>query len=83
MENFKEYVHVLIVCSSNIAFSKIVQYLKGRLSRLVQDEYLELKKGYWEQYLWSRGYFYAIFGSTIEETIKKYIENQKDIFEME
>ena len=38
---------MLIRCSPNIAPSKIVQYLKGRLSRLIQDEFPELKKKYW------------------------------------
>lgn len=84
----KDYVHMLIGCSPNIAPSKIVQYLKGRSSRLIQDEFPELKKRYWGQHLWSRGYFCGTVGSVTEETIKRYIENQElgnqeDIFKIE
>ena len=54
-----DHVHMLVSCPSDLAPSKIVQYLKGKSSRLIQDEFPELKKTYWEQHLWARGYFYA------------------------
>ena len=53
-----------------------MQYLKGRSSRLIQDEFPELKKKYWGQHMWARGYFCGTVGEVDEETIKKYIENQ-------
>ena len=74
----KDHVHILISCPTQIAPSKIVQYLKGRSSKLIQDEFPELKKKYWGQHLWAVGYFCATVGSVTEETIKKYIENQND-----
>lgn len=84
----KDHVHMLIGCSPNIAPSKIVQYLKGRSSRLIQGEFPELKKRYWGQHLQARGYFCATIGSVTEETIKRYIENQElsekeEIFKIE
>ena len=84
----RDHVHMLIGCSLNIAPSKVVQYLKGRSSRLIQDEFPELKKKYWGQHLWARGYFCATVGSVTEETIKRYIESQElsdkeDIFKIE
>lgn len=42
----KDHVHMLIRCSPSIAPCKIVQYLKGRWPRLIQDEFTELKKRY-------------------------------------
>ena len=74
----RDHVHILISCPTQIAPSKIVQYLKGRSSKLIQDEFPELKKKYWGQHLWAVGYFCATVGSVTEETIKKYIENQND-----
>lgn len=68
---------MLMGYSQSIAPSKIVQYLKGRSSRLMQDELPELKKRYWGQHLWARGYFCATIGSVTEETIKRYIESQE------
>jgi putative transposase len=53
--------------------SKIVQYLKGRSSRILQDEYPKLRKQYWGQHLWGRGYFCATSGTVTEEMIKEYI----------
>jgi hypothetical protein len=53
------------------------QYLKGRSSRRLQDEFGELRKRYWGQHLWARGYFCATVGAVDEETIKQYIESQQ------
>ena len=53
----KEHVHLLISCPQSIAPSKIVQYLKGRSSRLLQEEFQELKKRYWGQHLWLEDIF--------------------------
>ena len=81
----RDHVHMLLSCPTTMAPCKIVQYLKGRSSKLIQDEFPELKKRYWGQHLWSVGYFCATVGSVTEETIKEYIEQQdkrdiKDVF---
>jgi putative transposase len=55
-----------------------MQYLKGRSSRLLQDEFPELKKWYWGQHLWSRGYFCATIGTVTDEIICTYIANQSN-----
>ena len=57
--------------------AKLVQYIKGRSSRRLQEEFPELSKRYWGQHLWARGYFCATVGAVDEATIKAYIENQK------
>jgi REP element-mobilizing transposase RayT len=44
--------------------------MKGRSSR-------HLRKRYWGQRIWARGYFCATVGAVDEATIKAYIENQK------
>ena len=72
----KDHVHMLVSCPTSLAPSEIVQYLKGRSSRLIQDEFPELKKRYWGQHLWARGYFCATVGSVTKETVQKYIESQ-------
>ena len=83
----KDHVHMLISCPPTLAPSKILQFLKGRSSKMLQDEFPELKKKYWGQHMWSRGYFCASVGSVTEEMIKEYIENQgkleKDEFKIE
>ena len=72
----RDHVHMLISYPTILAPSEIAQYLKGRSSRMIQDEFPELKKRYWGQHLWARGYFCATVGSVTEEMIKEYIESQ-------
>ena len=84
----KDHIHLLLSCPPSIAPSKILQYLKGRSSRLLQDEFGELKKRYWGQHLWAKGYFCATVGTVTEEIIRNYIANQfneekNEIFKIE
>jgi len=72
----KDHVHVLLSCPPTMAPSRIVQYIKGRTSRLIQEEFPHLKKRYWGKHLWARGYFCATVGTVTEELIKEYIANQ-------
>ncbi|WP_223305580.1 IS200/IS605 family transposase [Peribacillus butanolivorans] len=63
--------------ASSLAPSKIMQYLKGKSSRILQDQFPELKKKYWgTTFLWVRGYFRATVGTMTEETIRNHIANQ-------
>lgn len=71
-----DHVHMLLSCPTNLSPSRIMQDLKGRSSKLLQDEFPELKKRYWGQHMWGRGYFCGTVGEVDEETIRRYIENQ-------
>ena len=73
----KDHLHLLLSCPPTMAPAKIVQYLKGRSSRLLQDEFPSLHKRYWGQHLWGRGYFCGTVGAVTEEMIKKYVEEQE------
>ena len=72
-----DHVHMLVSSPAHLAPAKLVQYIKGRSSRRLQEEFPHLRKKYWGQHLWARGYFCATVGAVDEETIKAYIENQK------
>jgi putative transposase len=72
-----DHVHMLLAAPPELSPAKLVQYIKGRSSRRLQDEFPELRKRYWGQHLWARGYFCATVGAVNEETIKQYIENQR------
>ena len=73
-----DHVQILISAPPNLSISDIARYLKGRSSHLLQDEFPELKRRYWGQHLWARGYFCATVGEVNEELIKQYIENHLD-----
>ena len=47
----KDHVHVLISCPPSISISKIVQQIKGKSSRVLLQEYKDLKRRYWGQHL--------------------------------
>jgi putative transposase len=72
----KDHVHLLVSVPPNIAVSELVQKLKGRSSRLMLQEFGELKKAYWGQRLWARGYFAASTGNVTDAIIAEYIEKQ-------
>ena len=72
-----DHIHMLLSAPPHLSPAKLVQYIKGRSSRRLQEEFPELGKRYWGQHLWARGYFCATVGAVDEATIKEYIENQK------
>jgi len=64
-----DHVHMLVSGTPELSPAKMVQYIKGRSSRRLQDEFSELRKRYWGQHLWARGYFCATVGAVDEKTI--------------
>lgn len=77
----KEHIHILVSIPPSLSVSKLVQQLKGKTSRVLLNEYRDLKKRYWGQHLWSAGYFCRTVGTVTKNTIIDYIENQQDEFE--
>lgn len=72
-----DHIHLLLSAPPILSPSKMVQYIKGRSSRHLQAEFSELRKRYWGQHMWARGYFCATVGAVDEAMIKAYIESQK------
>ncbi len=73
----RNHVHLLIGIPPNISVSRAVQYLKGNSSYKLLSEFPSLKKRYWGQHLWARGYWAASSGNVTDEVWKKYIAEQK------
>ena len=71
-----DHIHMLVVVPPQLAPAKLVQFLKGRSSRMLQRDFPQLRKRYWDQRLWARGYFCATVGAVDEKTVMQYIENQ-------
>ena len=44
---------------------------------MLQEEFAHLRKTYWGQHLWARGYFCATVGAVTEDMIKEYVESQQ------
>ena len=71
-----DHVHMLVQIRPNIGVSKIVQYLKGGSSRIIREEFPELREFLWGDSFWADGYFAETAGNCNIEVIKKYIQNQ-------
>ena len=75
--NSVDHIHMLVSCPPLLSPAKVVQFLKGVSSRKLQEEFPHLKKRYWGQHLWARGYFCATVGAITQDEIKLYIEKHK------
>jgi len=71
-----DHVHLLLSYPPPISVSKLVEYLKGKSWRKLLGEYDALRKAFWGQHLWARGYFAASVGTVTDEVVKEYIEKQ-------
>jgi putative transposase len=70
----QDHIHLLVSCPPKLSPAAVMQYLKGRSSRLLQQEFPHLNKRYWGRHMWARGYFCATVGQITEEQIRQYIE---------
>ena len=73
----KDHVHMHIEYPPKRSASEIVKQLKGRSSRLLQKEFPHLKKRYWGQRFWARGFGAWSTGNITEKMVEKYIEHHR------
>ena len=73
----KDHVHMLIEYPPSKSVSEIVKKMKGRTSRLLQQEYPELQKRYWGKHFWAVGYGAWSTGSLSEELVEEYLEHHR------
>ena len=71
-----DHVHCFIKASPVDSPHFIVQQLKGYTSRILRQEFKQLKSKL--PTLWTRSYYCESVGHISEETIKKYIMEQKN-----
>ena len=72
----QDHVHLFVSVPPHLAVSKLVQYLKGKSSYKLLQEFKSLSKMFWGRHLWARGYFVATSGNITDEVIMEYIKNQ-------
>lgn len=73
----RDHVHLFVSAPPRLSVSKIMQYVKGKWSHQLQQEYPSLRKRYWGRHLWARGYFCATAGTVTDKMIAAYIEQQE------
>ena len=74
----KDHVHVLVSIPPQVSVSKLIQKLKGKSSYKLQREFKSLRKQYWGQRMWARGYFACSTGNITDEMVKDCIENHAE-----
>ena len=62
----RDHVHLLVSIPPNVSVSRAVQFLKGKSSHRLLSEFTALKKRYWGQHLWARGYWVASSGNVTD-----------------
>lgn len=84
----QDHVHLLVSAPPNLSPSEIMRRIKGRTSTKLFQEFPQLKKRYWGQHFWARGYFCVTAGELTKEMINEYLEHHferkpNDNFEVE
>lgn len=74
MEIMPDHIHLFFSADTTDSPHRIASQFKGYTSKIMREEFPELLK---MPSLWSRSYFISSIGHISEETVKRYIENQK------
>jgi putative transposase len=76
MEVMPDHVHLLVGCDPQFGIHQLIKLLKGYSSHQLRQEYPALKRRL--PSLWTNSYFCATVGGVTLETVKRYVETQKD-----
>ena len=72
----EDHIHCLFKAKPTTALSKFINAYKSASSRVVKNEFSEIKKKLWKEYFWSRSYCLLTSGGAPIEIIKEYIKRQ-------
>lgn len=75
IESMPDHIHIFFKSNPNLNVSYIVKNLKGYSSKKLREQFPCLNK---MKCLWAPSYYCETIGHISEETIIKYIENQKN-----
>ena len=73
----KDHVHMPVEYPPKLAISDLMKRLKGRSSRLLQQEYPHLQKRYWGRHFWATGYGAWSTGNITDEMVQEYLEHHR------
>jgi len=73
----KDHVHIHLEYPPKLSISQIAKQLKGRSSRMLQKEFPHLKKRYWGQRFWGKGFGAWSTGNITDEMVQEYLEHHR------
>jgi len=74
----KDHIHMHVEYPPSMSISVLVKKLKGRSSRILQQEFPELGKKYWGRHFWAVGYGVWSTGNITDEMVQEYLEHHKE-----
>ena len=77
MEIMDDHIHLLVTCDPQYGINKLVKRMKGLSSNILRKEFSEARTRV--PTLWTNSYFCSTVGGATLKTIKKYIENQRNV----
>ena len=69
----RDQVHMFVEIPPQVSVSDFVRRAKGRSSRKIQQEFEHIRKRYWGQRFWARGYFSTTSGNITDDVIENYL----------
>lgn len=72
----KDHIQMIVQLKQTIGVSSAVQRFKGGSSKIIREEFPELKEFLWGSNFWAEGYFAETVGRVSEDKIKEYVRNQ-------
>jgi len=69
------YVHMMLESPPTHKPCDIVQWLKGRASRMLRQEFSELKESVPGTNIWNPGYICMTYGADVDDAIRDYIDS--------
>jgi putative transposase len=75
LEVMPDHVHLFVDCPPIYAPQQLANHFKGYTSRILRDEFPQLRSRL--PSLWSRSYYVGSAGQVSTDTIQQYIEQQK------
>lgn len=76
LEAMPDHVHLLVEVDPQFGIHRLVKQMKGRSSHHLRAEFPQLRSKL--PTLWTNSYFVATVGGATLETVKRYVENQKN-----
>ena len=73
-----DYIHVLFDAAPSTNLVKFINAYKSASSRSIKRVYPQIKRFLWKSAFWKTGYFITTSGGANIETIKRYIERQRE-----
>jgi len=74
----EDHVHMCLSVPPRYSPSEVMKKIKGRSSEVMFKEFPKIRRRYWGEHFWARGYFVSTVGID-EETIRKYIQGQNKV----